>query len=51
MSKEEALKILVEVAELAQSKGILSLKDAVFVLQAIESFIEKQEPPEADAEQ
>jgi len=43
MSQEEAIKILIQVAELAQSKGILLLKDAVIVAQAIECFAVKKE--------
>jgi len=36
MEKEQALEVLLKVAEFAQSKGILSLKDAIIVAQAVE---------------
>jgi len=40
---EEAIKVLVQVAQLAQSKGLLSLEDAVVVLQAIKVVTPKEE--------
>jgi flagellar motor component MotA len=40
---EEAIKVLVQVAQLAQSKGLLSLEDAVVVLQAIKVLTPKEE--------
>lgn len=43
MEEKEAIKILIEVAELAQSRGILSLKDAVIVANAIAALEEKKE--------
>jgi len=43
MTQEEAINVLIQVAELAQSKGILLLKDAVIVAKAIECFSVKQE--------
>ena len=36
MIQEEAIKILIQVALVAQSKGLLSLEDAVVVKQAID---------------
>tara|TARA_R110000782_G_scaffold43450_3_gene97897 strand:+ start:462 stop:602 length:141 start_codon:yes stop_codon:yes gene_type:complete len=39
---EEAIKVLVQVAQLAQSKGLLSLEDAVVVLQAIKVVTPKE---------
>ena len=35
MNEEQAIKVLIQVAELAQSKGVLSLNGAVVVAQAI----------------
>lgn len=43
MTQEEAIKILIQVANVAQSKGALSLEDAVVVKQAIDTFIQKPE--------
>lgn len=40
---ENAIKILIEVANLAQAKGILSLNDAVIVAQAIAELQPKEE--------
>jgi hypothetical protein len=50
--KEQSIEILINVANLAQQKGILSLKDAAYVNAAVESLeaekekekLEKQEP-------
>lgn len=39
-SASEALSVLVQVAELAQSKGILSLDDAALTKQSIDFFKE-----------
>lgn len=38
MEKKEALKILVEVALVAQARGVLSLDDAVLVKSAIDAI-------------
>jgi hypothetical protein len=48
MENNQALEILINVALLAQSKGILSLDDAVIVKQAVDCFksIEKEEEEE-----
>ena len=35
MNKEQAINVLLQIAELAQSKGILNLKDATIVFQAV----------------
>lgn len=43
MEQNEALKILVDVALLAQSKGVLSLDDAVIVRDAIKVFAKEKE--------
>jgi hypothetical protein len=44
MTQQEALTVLVQTAYLAQAKGVLQLKDAVIVAQAIELFtVEKKE--------
>ena len=43
MEQGQALEVLLQVAQLAQSKGILSLKDAVVVAQAVELFTKKEE--------
>ena len=36
MTQEEAIKILIQVALVAQSKGLLSLEDSVVVKQAVD---------------
>ena len=38
MEKNQAITILIEVAKLAQSRGVLSLEDATVVLQAIKAL-------------
>jgi len=43
MEQGQALEVLLQVANLAQSKGILSLQDAVIVAQAVEVFSKKEE--------
>jgi len=43
MDQEKALKVLIDAANLAQSKGVFTLKDAVIVAKAIECFATKQE--------
>lgn len=40
MEKKDALKVLVEVALVAQARGVLSLDDAVLVKSAIEAIKE-----------
>ena len=44
MENQEAITILIQVAHLAQSRGILSLDDAVKVVQAIKALEPKEEP-------
>jgi len=43
MTKEEAVKVFIEVAKLAQKGGLLALEDSVTVLKAIEVLNEKKE--------
>jgi flagellar motor component MotA len=43
MTKEEALKIFIEVAKLAQKGGLLALEDSVRILKAIEVLTEKKD--------
>lgn len=38
MEKEQAINILIEVAKIAQSRGVLSLEDATVVLQAVKAL-------------
>jgi hypothetical protein len=38
MEKDQAITILIEVAKIAQSRGVLSLEDAAVVLQAIKAL-------------
>ena len=45
---EEAIKVLVQVANLAQSKGLFSLEDAEIVLQAIKVVTPKEEEDEVE---
>ena len=48
MEEKDAIKVLIDVAHLAQSKGILTLQDASIVIQAIGML---QDPVEGDASQ
>jgi hypothetical protein len=43
MTKEEAVKIFIEVAKLAQKGDLLALEDSVTILKAIEVLTEKKE--------
>ena len=43
MEQNKAIQILIEVALVAQSKGVLTLDDAVIVKDAIETFRPKEE--------
>jgi flagellar motor component MotA len=43
MTKEEAVKIFIEVAKLAQKGGLLALEDSVTILKAIEVLTEKKD--------
>jgi hypothetical protein len=38
MENEKAIEVLIQVAQLAQSRGVLSLEDAAVVLQAIKAL-------------
>jgi len=49
MTKNEALNVLVQIAELAQSKGILKLQEAVIAADAIKAFQVEPEPKVEDA--
>ena len=46
MEEKEALQVLINVANLAQSKGVLSIEDAVIVHKAIRVFVPKNEENE-----
>ena len=48
MTQEEAIRILIQTALVAQSKGALSLDDAVIVKQAIDLFTQKPASEEID---
>ena len=37
-TQEQAVRVLIQIAQLAQSKGILSIDDAVYAAKAIEVF-------------
>jgi hypothetical protein len=43
MEKDQAISLLIDVAKLSQSRGILSLEDAAVVLQAIETLTPKKD--------
>ena len=43
MEEKNAIEVLLQVAKLAQSKGILSLEDAEIVLSAVRTFTPKEE--------
>lgn len=43
MDEQKAVDVLIQVAELAQSRGVLSLDDAVLVRQAITVLTPKEE--------
>lgn len=46
MDQNKAIEILVQVAFLAQSKGVLTLDEATVVKQAIDVFVKKEETTE-----
>lgn len=51
MEQEKALKVLLEVALVAQAKGILSLDDAVVVKEAFDTIVKtlpQEEPVEVE---
>lgn len=50
MTNEQAIKILINVALLAQSKGVLALNDAVVVKEAIDLLAPKEEVKEEKKE-
>jgi hypothetical protein len=43
MEKEQALEVLIQVANLAQAKGVFSLQEAVVVSQAIQILTPKND--------
>mgnify|MGYP006266697487 CR=1 FL=1 len=47
MSKDEAIKVLVNVARAAQKAGVFALEDAEVVLQAVRTVEAPQEAPAA----
>lgn len=49
-TQEQALRVLIEIARLAQSKGILSMDDAVYAAKAIELFTTPQATVETKEE-
>lgn len=48
MNFQESIKLLIQVALLAQSKGILSLEEAVLVLDAIKASSAQENSPAQD---
>lgn len=50
MEKEQAINILLQVAVLAQSKGILQLQEAAIVAQAVEVLSPKKDETEPEKE-
>ncbi len=48
--QEKAVEVLIQVAELAQSRGVLSLKDAAVVLQAMH-VLKKEDKVETNNEE
>jgi hypothetical protein len=48
MNVQESIKLLIQVALLAQSKGILSLEEAVIVLDAIKVLSAQENSPAQD---
>lgn len=51
MDQQNAIQILVQVAILAQSKGVLTLDEAVVVKQAIDVFVTKEQSAETTEEE
>jgi hypothetical protein len=50
MTQQEALSILIQAAQIAQSKGAYSLKEAKIIAEAIEVFVPKTETNETTEE-
>tara|TARA_B100000900_G_C20600284_1_gene725223 strand:+ start:2706 stop:2918 length:213 start_codon:yes stop_codon:yes gene_type:complete len=44
-TQDQAVRVLIQIAQLAQAKGILSMDDAVYAAKAIEVFVT---PPEKE---
>lgn len=51
MNNEQAINVLLQVAELAQSRGILKLNEANIVFQAVSVLAPKEEQPQPQPEQ
>lgn len=49
MEQNKALEVLIQVSLLAQSKGVLSLDEAVIVKEAIEAFKPVEEPAKEES--
>lgn len=50
MQQEQAITVLLQVAQLAQAKGILSLEDAAIVNEAVKTLKPKDEQPKTQEE-
>jgi len=50
MTEDQAKQILINAAQVAQSKGAFSLDDAAVVLQAIKTLVPKEEVKEVEVE-
>jgi uncharacterized membrane protein len=50
MDKVKAIEVLVQVANLAQKGGLLSLKDAVVVFQSIDAVSENKDQMDSEGE-
>lgn len=50
MEQNKAIQVLVEVALVAQAKGVLSLEDAVIVKEAIDAFKQPSESEEVSSD-
>lgn len=48
MQKEQAVEVLIQVANLAQKSGLLKLEEAVTVVQAINTLMQKEEVNQKD---
>lgn len=48
MNNEQAISVLLQVAELAQSRGILKLNEANIVFQAVSVLAPKEEQPQPE---
>ena len=48
MEKQNAIQVLIQVALLAQSRGVLTLEEAVLVKKSIDVFVQKEDEVSAD---